>query len=90
MSVYHCNFTLDLLVPRRFTIARIQCMYALLTKREVKMAGCRTETKSKSIKTQEKKKCGQMITLKNFAFAGTKRAIPSGYDRPILPVKIAN
>ena len=30
------------------------------------------------------------IAPKNFAFAGTKRAIPSGQDRPILPVRIAN
>ena len=33
---------------------------------------------------------GQMITPKNFTFAGTKRAIPSGHDRPILPAQVAN
>ena len=27
---------------------------------------------------------GQKITPKNFAFVGTKRAIPSGQDRPLL------
>ena len=33
---------------------------------------------------------GQKITLKNFAFAGTMRAIPSGQDRPILPAQVAS
>ena len=27
---------------------------------------------------------------KNFAFAGTKREIPSGQDRSILPARVAN
>ena len=31
---------------------------------------------------------GQKITPKNFAFAGTKREIPSGEDRPILPARV--
>ena len=33
---------------------------------------------------------GQEITPKNFAFAGTKWAFPSGQDRPILPARVAN
>ena len=33
---------------------------------------------------------GQKITPKNFVFAGTKRAIPSGQDRHILPARVAN
>ena len=33
---------------------------------------------------------GQKITLKDFAFAGTKREIPSGQDRPILPARGAS
>ena len=33
---------------------------------------------------------GQKITPKNFAFAGTKRKILSGQDRPILPAWVAN
>ena len=33
---------------------------------------------------------GLKITPKNFAFAGTKREIPSGQDRPILPARVAN
>ena len=33
---------------------------------------------------------GQKITPKNFVFAGTKREIPSGQDRPILPARVAN
>ena len=33
---------------------------------------------------------GQKITQKNFAFAGTKREIPSGPDRPILLSRVAN
>ena len=33
---------------------------------------------------------GHKITPNNFAFAGTKRAIPSGQDRPILPARVAN
>ena len=32
----------------------------------------------------------QKITPKNFAFAETKRKIPSGQDRPILPARVAN
>ena len=32
----------------------------------------------------------QKITLENFAFSGTKRAIPSGQDRPIVPARVAN
>ena len=30
------------------------------------------------------------ITPKKFAFSGTKRAIPSGQDRPISPARVAN
>ena len=33
---------------------------------------------------------GQNITQKNSAFARTKRAIPSGRDRPILPAWVGN
>ena len=33
---------------------------------------------------------GQKITPKNFAFAGTKQAILSGQDRPMLPALVAN
>ena len=33
---------------------------------------------------------GQKITPENFTFAGTKRAIPSGQDRPILPVRVVS
>ena len=33
---------------------------------------------------------GHKITPKNFAFAGIKREIPSGQDKPILPAQIAN
>ena len=33
---------------------------------------------------------GKKITPKNFTFAGTKRAIPSGLDRPIFPAWVAN
>ena len=33
---------------------------------------------------------GQKITPKNFAFAGTKRSIPSRQDTPILPGQVAN
>ena len=32
----------------------------------------------------------EKIALKNFAFAGIKREIPSGQDRPILPARVAN
>ena len=32
----------------------------------------------------------QKITPKNFAFVGTKWAITSGQDRPILPARVAN
>ena len=78
-------------------------MYALLTKRKVKMpVYLPSSTSSRSIETQKKKKkrmrpisailteqawsikdllCGgPRITPKNFAFAGTERAIPSGKD----------
>ena len=50
-------------------------MYALLTKREVKMAGCQTETKSKSIKTQEKTMRPNDYT-KEFRFCGNKASNP--------------
>ena len=33
---------------------------------------------------------GEKITPKNFAFAGTKREIPSGQDWLILPARVAN
>ena len=33
---------------------------------------------------------GLKITPKNFAFAGTKREIPSGQDRLILPTRVAS
>ena len=32
----------------------------------------------------------QSTTSKNFAFAGAKREIPSGQDRPNLPTRVAN
>ena len=33
---------------------------------------------------------GQKITPKNFAFVRTKREIPGGQDRTILPARVAN
>ena len=52
-------------------------MYALLTKRKVKMAGCRTEKKSKSIKTQNKKKWATITHYtKEFRFCGNKASDP--------------
>ena len=33
---------------------------------------------------------GQKLTPENFAFAGTKREIPSGQDRPSLLARVAN
>ena len=33
---------------------------------------------------------GQKIAPKNFAFARTKREMPSGQDRSILPAQVAN
>ena len=86
--------------------------------REVKIAGCwpssffffftflGTGAKSRSIKTQKKKKergqhpailteqawlikdllYGPKIAAKNFAFAGTKREIPSGKIGPSFPL----
>ena len=32
----------------------------------------------------------QAWSIKDFAFAGPTRAIPSGKDRPILPARVAN
>ena len=94
-------------------------VYALLTKREVKMDGywpssffCvrvimdRDEVEVNKNAEKERGQYpailtkqawsikdllyGQKITPNNFAFAGTKREIPRGQDRPILSARVAN